>query len=88
MRNLLIVLFAAFLVQCNSTSDKKTIDTKDTTRKDTNKIQPPTDTTTKMTEVKSSDTSINDKFEDALMKLPLVIKANAHIDSFSHHKHG
>ncbi len=75
---LMVFVFAA----CNHAAK-----TNDTAVKDTGSALVKRDSVTEYTPV-LTDTSLENKITNALMKLPFVIESNDHIDSFSNHRHG
>ena len=82
MKYFLVLLLMVSLIACNDESNTETVSITDTTA-----IDPKVDTGSKYVH-RFSDTVLEKKITEALLKLPFVIKSNNYIDSFSNHKHG
>lgn len=80
MKIFLSMLLLCCLVACNSSSDKSvtTNDSLSVLKKDSVLQYIHT----------VSDTTLENRIIDTLMRLPFVKRSDAYIDSFSHHKHG
>ncbi len=81
MKYALVITMLAFFTACNnsSKSEETVVDSA------ANKVQ--TDSSAKYIHT-FSDTTLENKITEALMKLSFVKKSNAYIDSFSNHQHG
>jgi len=82
MKYILVFTLLVFFTACNNVSETKEAVVTDSA---TNKVQ--TDTASKYIH-SFTDTALQDKITEALMKLSFVKKSNAYIDSFSNHQHG
>jgi len=82
MKYTLVLTLLVFFTACNNAS--KTDDDV-VTDSASSKVQ--TDSSSKFIHT-FSDTGLENKITNALMKLPFVTKSNNYIDSFSNHQHG
>jgi hypothetical protein len=79
--NLLLLFLLISVVACNNNTEKETVVVKDSVIKTI-------ESDSAATYVHDfSDTVLQEKITDVLMKLPFVKKSNNFIDSFSNHKH-
>ncbi len=82
MRTLLSILLLACFIACNSSGDTKVV-----TKTDSVITQPKHDSELHYVH-HFTDTALETRIIDRLMKLSFVKKSNAYIDSFSNHQHG
>ena len=82
MKNILFLIVIIGFAACNNTSNTDRVAAIDSST--TSQLK--ADSSSKYFHT-FSDTVLENKITDALLKLPFVIKSNNYIDSFSNHKH-